>query len=294
MPLLMASSRGPLYRNGIWPAVLAFAVCSARSSPLDAQAGVDDALTLHYASRRSVSEGLGDFEGRDEAWLESGTIEITRGDAGPGARHAAITSRERAQGGVCTFTTARTSFDLDLEGPVHRASLAAEDGTEHRAPFGGVLHVPPTTASDGIVPLRGHEYVATRGIVIEIGNQTVPAILLEASGREEIVREEHTLVGHWSDSYWFDEGTGWVLRREQTEIVEADDDGYEQRELTWVIEAPFLAADARSVVLEMHDCSDPRAARSSPWLRVGLPLSLVVASFVALGAVRKRRTGEGS
>jgi len=294
MPPLMASSRGPLHRLETWAAVLAIVVCAGRASPASAQGEGDDVFTLHYESRRSVSDGLGDFEGRDEAWLASGTIDVTRGAAGQSARHASITARERAQGGVCTFATSSTSFELDLEGPVHRASLTADDGTEHRVPFGGVLHVPPTTANEGIVPLRDHEYVATRGIVLEIGNQSVPVILLEASGREEITREEHTLVGHWSDSYWFDERTGWVLRREQTEIVEANDDGYEQRELTWVTDAPFLAPDARSVVLEVHDCTDPRAVRSSPWLRVGVPVALVIASVVAFSALRKRLAGEGT
>lgn len=288
MPVLMASSRG----------ILPIVVCAGSLAwPCGLGAQSTD-VTLHYARRRTVSEGTGLDEGRSEATLESGTITIARGESEEAARRAAFSWQSRVQGGdtasECGFARGEASLEVALGLPVYRASFEGDVSAPSLGPaFAGVLHIAPTIESSAIVTLRGHEYVATRELVIEVGNATIPAILLEASGRSERTEGEDRLVAHWSDSLWFDEETGWVLRREQTEIVEGDETSFEERELTWVVEGPMLSGDAVSAAMEVHDCSDPRAPRTSPWLRVGAPVAGVIALGAVAGALRRRLAGEG-
>lgn len=315
----MASSRGPLRRLGssararqsvarcgvpraAWSISIAIAAGVALGVTRVAAQSSDDPIVIEYASRRTLSEGIGAWEGRLEAHLESGALTITPRalEAAVGAdpamaRHVSLASRVREQGESCAFRTRSAELDLDLEAPVFCPSIASLDGEAIERPaFGGVVHVSPTIASDAVVPLRGHEYVATRGMVIDLAGVNVPAILLEASGRTEHPSESGVLVGHWSDSYWFDEDTGWVLRRELTEVVEGDVDAYEERELTWVVSAPFLRRRARSVVLEIHDCSDPRPPRGSAVWRVGVPVAGVALLGLVLTLIRKRFAGENT
>ncbi len=277
-------------------------IASAQAEPVE----------IEFASRRTISEGMGAYEGRQEAVIESGSLvarsegaRVLEGADAAMARHVTLTRRSREQADACTFREESGAFDVDLEAPVLRPEVTATLGEASsgeassgeavaRPPFGGVLHVSTSIESDAIVPLRGHEYVATRGMVIDMSGVSVSTILLEASGRSEHPTEQGLLVGHWSDSFWFDDRTGWVLRREQTEIIEGESDGYEERELTWAVRAPFLDDAAENVQLEIHDCADPRPARSTPWLRVGLPASVVVALVVVVGAIRKRFAGEGT
>lgn len=293
MPLLMASSRGSSRRVGALCAAVVLALALGRSGTA-AQADAAT-ISLHYARQRTISEGTGALEGHREARIEAGVYELeVRADQG-GARtmFLDVDRSWRDQGGLaCRAATERAHAEVDLETRLYRGATELEAGPPSGASLW--LWAPPSIARDAALRVLDRELRVERGVVLDVANATVPAILAEVSGEGErdapsgFAGELGRFRTHWSLSLWFDETTGYLLRSERWEIADRDDASFEEHDVIWVTDAPYLPERARTVHLPVHDCSPVRVDRGPAALRVGVPLSALLVVLGALALARRR------
>lgn len=161
------------------------------------------------------------------------------------------------------------------------------------------LHVSPDIEAGARVTLLGGEYVIERGLELDVGNATIPALLAQSSGEGERDAPDDFAgdVGRfrtlWTDEIWFDAATGRLLRRDRIEIAEPLDeghleDGFEARESLQVLDAAYLPEAARVASVELAGCTQERGAEGPVWWRVGMPVGAVIGLGAGLLAWRRR------
>jgi hypothetical protein len=296
MPVLMASLRGTGRRVGALCAAVAVGLALGASGT--AAQGEAEAIVARYARRRTISEGTGPLEAHREAHVESGVYELEiRADAG-GARTMFLDVERsfRDQGGpTCLAGTERAHAEVDLETRLYRGATELEAG----APSGASvwLWAPPSIPRDSTLRVLDRELRVERGVVLDVAMATVPAILAEVSGEGQrdappgFAGELGRFRTHWSLSLWFDEATGYLLRSERWEIADREDASFEEHDVLWMTDAPYLPERARTPHLPVHDCSPARVDRNPLALRVGIPFSALFAVLGALALARRRAAG---
>jgi len=207
-----------------------------------AEPGAPPSARFAYRLTRVVDEGTGTYAGYQDALVASGSYEITPAD---GALAIEASYRWRYQGERCEdgeeTRQARASLSDRLY--VGRTDLDDYDETPGSTPLGVWLWVSPSVQTGETVRILEHDFTVQRGDHVEIGETIVPAFVAETHG--ETVRDD--AYGHfrvlYTDSYWFDEATGYFLRSEHTEVDDNDEAGFEQREVATVTSASYLPED---------------------------------------------------
>ncbi len=204
--------------------------------------GAPPSARFAYRLRRVVDEGNGTYTGYQDSLVATGSYEIT-----PVSGSLAIEAsyRWRYQGERCEDGEERRQARASLSDRLYvgRTDLDDYDETPESTPLGVWLWISPAVQSGQTVRILEHDFTVQRGEHVEIGDTVVPAFVAETHG--ETVRDD--AYGHfrvlYSDSYWFDEVTGYFLRSEHTEVDENDQAGFEQREVATVTSASYLPAD---------------------------------------------------
>lgn len=299
MPVPMASSRGPTeHASTLAPAtgrafVLVLGVVGATSLACARASVCAQAPSLDFARVRTATGGTGSFEGRAEARLESGTIAPPAAGQGRARLRWRIREQGRWRGDACAFEDWDLEVPFDAGVPALARAVQAPDGRALAGPpFGLLLRISPEIEGGTRVRLDAHDYLVTRGLDVDVAGTSVPAILLEANGHDQLVRDEGILEAQWTDALWFDEASGWVLRRERSTIVESDVGGYEEQDRSWVVRSPILPPVATNTAFDVAGCEDPRVARSPAWLRVGVPVTTLLVLVVGVSRLRVRLAGE--
>jgi hypothetical protein len=153
-------------------------------------------------------------------------------------------------------------------------------------------------AAGATLRVLDHEPEAERGAVLDVGNATVPAILAEVSGegtREApagFAGDAGLFRTRWSLSLWFDERTGHILRSERWEVAESEIAGFEEHDVLWVTDAPYLPERAQSAALPTHDCALETTPRAPTFVRLGVPIGALSIMLAALVVARRRASEE--
>ena len=295
----MASSRGGSSRRAAALSGTLALLLGLAASDGSAQSAAST-VVARYARHRTISEGTGLLEGHAEAHLEAGVYELeTRTDTS-GARTLFLDVERtwRDQGGLaCRAASERAQAEVDLETRLYRGAPEIEGP---RAGASVWLWAPPSVERDATLRVLDQDLRVERGVVLDVGNATVPAILAELSGEGEragpsgFAGELGRFRTHWSSSVWFDEATGWLLRSERWEIADGAGASFEEHDVLWVTDAPYLAERGRTVHLPVHDCSAVALARWPALARIGGPLAALLVVLGALTLVRRRATEGGS
>ena len=291
------ASSGPAWSG---PACFGLAVLSALSpTAASAQPERRERAAFEYARRRTISEGTGSLEGYTEVRVESGTYALETLTSQSGARTMFVDverSWRDQSGAACRAGTNRARAEVDLETRLYRGPTELEAGPSEGA--GVWLWAPPTVAAGATLRVLDHEPEAERGAVLDVGNATVPAILAEVSGegtREApagFAGDAGLFRTRWSLSLWFDERTGHILRSERWEVAESEIAGFEEHDVLWVTDAPYLPERAQSAALPTHDCALETTPRAPTFVRLGVPIGALSIMLAALVVARRRASEE--
>lgn len=325
MPRLMPSPRGPQPRGRLSRFErIVLGLCGpfsliapwvprawADDSPIveaRSEAAAEHPLEVRYLRRVTTEEGTGLLAGYADAEVESGVYTI---DRAPGERAAGDGESERegdellslhvertirSQGrDVCASRQEAASAEIALATRRYRG--ASELSGSADAGEGTWIWAPPDTPRGSTLDVLGRELRVERGLMIDVGNSTIPVFVAEAS--EERTREAPagfageagSFRAQSSLSVYFDERTGYALRMERWEIAENARASFEERELLTVAEAPFLPERATSAWVEVGPCRSPGDAPEIRWWYFVASGSIVVFVFGGLLGLRRRHAG---
>lgn len=273
-------------------AVVGLAVVGLVVLVLVGAASAQAPMRLEFHARRVRTAGTGRLESLAEARLEAGVYEIEpRASAdGAGELHVALRGRVREQGEACSDRAREAEAIVELpsghyRGPSERDDLVSGEPGASALAFW--LWVPPSLEQGASVRLFDHDYTIERDLELDVANETMAVFLATAHGTRDRDDALGRFRAEWSDTLWFDAETGYLVRRERTELAEADDASFEENETFAVLDASFLPPAARTPRFDPAPCPQGAVAAHG-WWRIVIPVAVVLALVSSLWLLRTR------